>query len=534
MKICGYNFEEFLLKIKEFHGGTAPGIVLGGFMVDAAREYFEDDRSYSAYAESIQCLPDAIQILTSCTTGNKRLKVLDLGRYAIVFYDRNNGEGVRVALDTKALDKWPVLKEWYLRLKPKAEQDLDAILSDMKNAGKSLFSIEKIKFSDENLINKKVGKTDICPICGEYYPLAHGSICRGCSWDLPYEFSEKEVKYNVTNNFGMIKTPVEQSVGKHLLHDVTRVIPKKEKAVAFKRGHLIREEDVNELKAIGKYNLYLEENNTHLSEFIHEGEAALSFAQKMAGAGIVFDKQASEGKVNLSAIEEGLLVIDEERLKKFNMLGNVICASRENYSLLKKGDAIAGTRITPLYISKDDHLRALALLEEGPLFTIHKLRKARVGIIVTGTEVYENLVEEKYGTIMQHKVEQYGCKVIEKRLAPDSVEIISTGIKELVEKGADLIICTSGMSVDPDDVTVESMIAAGAENAHYGIPVLPGCLFFLGKIGQAQLVGVPASGLYDDYFSFDLLLPRLLANIEIKKEDFAKLGHSGLLKYRGT
>lgn len=528
--ICGYSFEEFLNKISEFHGSIAPGLVLGGYMVEMAKSAFEDERSFYAFSESNQCLPDAIQLLTPCTIGNKRLKVLDLGRYAIVFYDKNEGTGVRVSIDTEKLEKWPIIKEWYFKTRPKEEQDLDALLDAMKNAGLSIFSIKKVKVGKEYLGKKKMGKTGICPICNEAYPLSHGSVCRGCAEILPYKELKAPEVYDATNRFGLVKTPVEDAVGKHLLHDVTKVEPNKSKGPAFRRGHLIKEEDIPEFKSIGKFNLYLKENNTHIEEFIHEEEAALAIAEKMVGQGVDFDKKASEGKVNLVAGEDGLLVINENGLKRFNMNKGVICAARKNYSLVKKGDSIAGTRIIPLCISKNDLLKILSVMDSGPIFSVRPLRSAKVGILSTGTEVYEKIVEERYSAIMAEKVEKLGCSVVAKAVAPDSAEKISEGIGKLIEAGADMVICTSGMSVDPDDVTVDGIISAGAENVRYGVPVLPGSMLLLADIGNTQIIGAPACGLHDPYFSIDLVLPRLLAGIDVTEEDLAELGIGGLLK----
>ncbi|NTV90362.1 MAG: trehalose-binding protein [Clostridiales bacterium] len=532
MDICGLSFEEYIEKIEKFHGAIAPGLVLGGFMVSIAKEYFEDERSFYSYAESGQCLPDALQLLTPCTWGNSRLKVLDLGRYAIVLYDKNEGNGIRVFVDTKALDKWKNIKEWYFKLVPKDKQDLDALLSEMKQAGRELYGIQKIKVDSKYLGKKKMGPTGVCPLCGEAYPLSHGSICRGCREPLPYNLTEQTGTqvYDATNNFGLRKTPVENAIGKHLLHDITRVIPQKEKGVAFSRGHLIRTEDVLEMKKIGKFNLYTQEDNLHMEGFRHEEEAALAFASKMAGSGVVFSEKAVEGKADLIAAADGLLVIDENRLKRFNMNKGVICAAKYPYTLVKKGDTLAGTRIIPLYISGEDFVRASAALDQGPIFKVAELRKAKVGILVTGTEVFEGLVEEKYSAIMTDKVEKLGCKVVSVKLSPDSPDTIAEGIKALISEGADLVICTSGMSVDPDDVTVEGIIKAGAQNVRYGLPVLPGSMLLIGDIGNVQVIGAPACGLFKEHFSIDLVLPRMLAGLEVTDEDLAALGSGGMLK----
>jgi formylmethanofuran dehydrogenase subunit E len=532
MNICGLTFEEYLDKITKFHGATAPGLVLGGIMVSIAKEYFEDERSFYAFCESGQCLPDALQLLTPCTWGNKRLKVLEQGRYAIVLYDKNEGSGVRVYVDTAALDKWKNIKEWYFKLAPKEEQDLDALLGEMRDAGRELYGIQKVKVDDKYLGKTKMGRTLVCPICGEAYPASHGSICRGCREPLPYSFTSEDKKpvYDASNHFGLVKTPVEKAAGKHLLHDVTRIIPEKEKGTAFKRGHLISAEDVAGFKSIGKYNVYTQEDNSHLEVFMNEDEAALAFARKLAGDGITFSENVSEGKVNLTADRDGLLVINEESLNTFNGNNGVICAAKYPYTIVNKGDTVAGTRIVPLYISREDYLKAASAMDNGPVFRIADMRKAKVGILVTGTEVYEKLVEEKYSAIMAAKVENLGCTVVAAKIAPDSIEKIAEGIKELIAAGADLVICTSGMSVDPDDVTMEGIIKAGAVNVRYGFPVLPGSMLLLAEIGDVQVIGAPACGLHDPHFSIDLVLPRMLAGLEVTREDIAKLGLGGLLK----
>lgn len=528
MKFGDLTYEEYKERIESFHGTVAPGILLGGFMVNLATENLPKDIFFDVICETKTCLPDAIQLLTPCSIGNGWLKIMDLGRFAAVFYDKYTGVGIRVALDRSKLEQWDEIETWFLKKKSKDQQDTDRLFGQMVDAGTSLFSIEPAKVHKKHLKKKKMGKTVICPICHETYPESHGSICRGCAQELPYDLMDEDGNPKTKGTLLLNKTKVEDSVGSHLLHDIAK-ISKTEKGTAFYKEHVIQEEDIENLRMIGKNYLYLEEKNTFLKDYKHENEVALEFSSVMKGQGVVASSAPQEGKTNFTAQYDGILVFDEDKLCQFNNSFGVICACSKNYSIVKEGQNIAGARAIPLYISNDDYLRAMNILREEPLLKVLPLREAKVGILVTGTEVYENKIEDKYTEIIKSKVEDYNCHVVAREVAPDNVEEISSKIKALIQCGADLIITTAGLSVDPDDVTLEGIVKAGAEDVLYGIPVLPGCMTVLGKIGDVQIIGIPGGGIYNKYFSFDLILPRLLANIEIKREDLAMLGNGGLL-----
>lgn len=528
MKFGDLSYEEYKDTIKAFHGTVAPGVLLGGFMVNLAIENLPKNILFDVICETKTCLPDAIQLLTPCSVGNGWLKILDLGRFAAVFYDKYTGVGVRISLDRSKLEQWDEIETWFLKRKPKDQQDTDRLFDQMFDAGTSLFSIEPAKVHKEYLKKKKMGKTVVCPICDETYPKSHGSICRGCAQELPYDLIDENGNSKVRGTLSLNKTKVEESIGSHLLHDIVK-ISKVEKGTEFYKGHVIQKEDIEKLKAIGKTHLYLEENNRFIKEYKHENEVALGFASTMKGQGVLANNISQQGKVNFIAEYDGILTFDEDKLCKFNNSFGVICTTLKNYTVVKKDQLIGGTKAIPLYISNEDYLKAINILGEEPLMKVMPFRKAKVGILITGTEIYENKIEDQYTEIIKSKVGAYGCQVVAREIAPDNVDQISSKIQELIQSGADLIIATAGLSVDPDDVTLEGIIKAGAQDVLYGLPVLPGCMMVLGKIADVQIVGIPGGGIYNKNFSFDLILPRLLANIEIKREDLAKLGNGGLL-----
>jgi len=186
MNICTYSYDEYLHLIKTFHGSLAPGLIIGGFIVDLALQNLPEGELFDAICETPICLPDAVQILTPCTIGNGWLAVLDSGRFAVTLYEKDSGEGVRVYLDTKKLEKWPEVRDWYLKRKKKEGQDFDLLMSQIKEAGHNLLGMQRVKVDTEKVRRKKLGPVDICPLCGEAYPSRDGDRCRNCAGDTPY------------------------------------------------------------------------------------------------------------------------------------------------------------------------------------------------------------------------------------------------------------------------------------------------------------------------------------------------------------
>jgi formylmethanofuran dehydrogenase subunit E len=184
--ICNYSYQEYLQLAKSFHGHIAPGMVLGGFMVDLAYRHLPEGEFFDALCETKKCLPDAIQILTPCTVGNGWLRVIDIGRFALSLYEKYGGLGVRVYVDPPKLEPFPELKTWFFKLKPKTEQDRDRVLDEIQKAGSTVCSLEEVSLDPEFIkADYRKGFT-LCPLCHEAYPIEHGPLCGGCQGQLPY------------------------------------------------------------------------------------------------------------------------------------------------------------------------------------------------------------------------------------------------------------------------------------------------------------------------------------------------------------
>lgn len=525
MQIGPYSYEEYVNLLKAFHGSITPGMIIGGFMVNLALKNLPEGEFFDAISETRSCLPDAIQLLTSCTVGNGWLTVEDLGRYALTLYEKYGGLGVRVWIDCAKVEKWPEIKNWLFKLKPKEEQDSYELLSQIEQAGASLYSMKPVRVS-QRFLNKKI-KTSIavCPVCLEAYPENHGSMCRACQGDSPYEKSSTDSGYTKGVAPHLKVVSLEHVEGKRLLHDMTRIVPGQEKGAAFIRGQVVEAGDICRLQKMGRQHIYVEDEPYESTDWVHENEAATAFARAMAGDGITPVFPPREGKVNLSAARDGLFMVDQRRLEQFNLIPNVMCASRHGYSVVAKGSPVAGTRAIPLYLARGDFEKAMSVLEGNPLFTVAPMRQARVGILVTGTEVFSGLIKDRFAPIIRAKVENFGCSIVKELIAPDDAVAIRDSVRELVEYKADLIITTAGLSVDPDDLTRRGLEDAGVQDILYGSPILPGAMILLGSINTVQVIGVPACALYFKTTAFDLLLPRLLAGQKITRYDLARLGH---------
>lgn len=517
MNIGPYVLDEYLKLVQSFHGYLAPGLIVGGFMVDLAMRNLPEGILFDAVSETEACLPDAIQLLTPCTIGNGWLRILPFGRYALSLYDKYTGAGVRVHLDARTIDDWPCIKDWYLKRKARKEQDSERLRQEVLEAGTAILRLTPVKVREGLLAKRSKGAIAVCPTCREAYPVKDGGLCRACQGESPYEPT------GARSRPALKLVPVEQGVGKLAVHDMTLIIPGKEKGPAFRRGQEITAGDVCRLQKMGRMHLYVEE--TPDTEWVHEDDAALRFAEAMAGDGVGFTTPPREGKINFTAERDGLFVVNTDMLLAFNRVPGVACATRPAYALVKQGDKLAGERAIPLYLHRDDCMRALDALADGPLLSVKSLRPAKVGILITGTEVFQGLIQDGFGPIIRSKVEAYGCTVVQQIIAPDDRAAIAKGINDLIAAGADLITTTAGLSVDPDDVTRLGLEDAGAADMLYGAPIIPGAMTLLAHIGEVQIIGVPACALFHQTTGFDLLLPRLLAGLTVTREDLARMGH---------
>ena len=326
----------------------------------------------------------------------------------------------------------------------------------------------------------------------------------------------------------LTKIKLEDAVGTELAHDITEIRPGEFKGPAFHKGHTVCNEDLCHLQKLGKNSLYI--INLDKDE-IHENEAAAILADALAGDGIAWKNEPHEGKINLHASADGLLKVDTEALAAFNMVEEVMCATLHNYSLVKKGEKVAATRAIPLVMKRVAIERAAAIARQnGAVLSIKTLQQAKVGLVITGNEVFHGLIEDRFAPILSEKVIALGSKVDGIAFAPDDEEQISKAICNHLDRGCNLIMLSGGMSVDPDDVTRKGIRMAGATEMHYGSAVLPGAMFLVAYVGNVPLLGVPACGLYHRITVLDLVLPRILAGERVGKNELAFLGHGGLCK----
>ncbi|EPD83836.1 MULTISPECIES: molybdopterin-binding protein [unclassified Paenibacillus] len=362
---------------------------------------------------------------------------------------------------------------------------------------------------------------------------------------------------------------VEDAVGLVLAHDLTQIIPGEFKGRLFRKGHQISEEDIPALLSIGKEHIYVLE----LAEgYLHEDEAALRLASAVRGANTE-RTEPHEGKVTLKSAIHGLAKIDKVFVDQVNGIGRIVMSTIRTNTVVKPGQPLAGTRVIPLVIEEEPVARVERLAaqrrsgqaldagslkpendgpadaagksaapsgastaspEEAPaaaagLVAVKPFRSLRAGLITTGSEVFKGRIRDKFGPVVRAKVEALGSKVIDQRFTPDDMDAIVTEIRYFLGLGADLILVTGGMSVDPDDRTPGAISRAGARIVSYGTPMLPGSMLMMAYIGSVPVMGLPGCVMHDPYTSFDVLLPRICAGEEIFREDITEMGYGGLL-----
>jgi hypothetical protein len=322
--------------------------------------------------------------------------------------------------------------------------------------------------------------------------------------------------------------PVEQAVGMVIPHDITEIVKDVKKGCAFKKGHIIRDEDIEHLKRLGKENIYVLSLGV---DEIHENDAASMLAGALAGQNIVYSDSPEEGKITLRAGCDGLLKVDRQALFSFNMLGIVMCSTLHTNTPVKKGEIVAATRLIPLVCSREIIERAVEIATENKaVVSIVSPARRKVGLVITGSEIFYGRITDRFEEVLRTKITALGSELMVVKKAPDDRDAIAAAITECISRGAELIVTSGGMSVDPDDVTKDAIILAGAVHTNYGTPVLPGAMFLCGKIGDIPVVGLPACGMYHKITVFDLLLPRILCGEEIGRQQLAELGHGGLCR----
>lgn len=318
--------------------------------------------------------------------------------------------------------------------------------------------------------------------------------------------------------------PVEKAVGMILCQDVTKIVPGEFKGRAFKKGHIIKEEDIPELLKLGKEHVYVWEAK---EGEIHEDEAAIRIARAVSGENVVFD-EPYEGKSSLKSTIKGLLKVDQELLYEINSVDLVTVASLPDNFTVEEGQKIAGARVIPLVIEEKIINKVEKICSERKIFNVKPYKKMKAGIITTGSEVYKGRIKDRFGPIMIKKLEYFGAEFLGQIFCPDDVNLIIKGINEMLEKNAEVVILTGGMSVDADDLTPKAIKECSDHVVTYGAPVQPGNMFMLAYRGNSALLGVPGCAMYHRTTILDAILPRIFVGERLKKEDFIKMGLGGL------
>lgn len=320
----------------------------------------------------------------------------------------------------------------------------------------------------------------------------------------------------------------KDAVGHVLCHDITQIVKDKVKGVAFKKGHVVREEDINTLLSLGKDHLYVWEKKEGI---LHENEAA-QVLRDICKNKYMEESEVKEGKIELFSTIDGLLKINVDKLREVNSLGEMMIATIHQNFPVKKGDKLAGTRIIPLVIEEEKMKKAKELCGDEPILSIKPFVHKKVGIVTTGNEVFYGRIKDTFGPVIVEKVSEFNVDVLGQTIVNDDPTNITNAILEFIEKGADMVLCTGGMSVDPDDKTPKAIRDTGADIVSYGAPVLPGAMMLVSYYKKNDksipILGLPGCVMYAKRTVFDLILPRIMIDEEITKDDLSRLGLGGL------
>lgn len=323
----------------------------------------------------------------------------------------------------------------------------------------------------------------------------------------------------------MKQIETRQAVGHVLCHDLTRIIPGVTKDAAFRKGHIVTEADIPVLLSMGKDHLYVWERTPGT---LHEDEAAERL-RVLAQNAHMKASQPKEGKIELTAEIAGLFRVDTKRLFAVNSVEDVMIATRHTNTVVKPGDKLAGMRVIPLVIPEERIQAAEQAAGHTPLLELLPFVRKTAAIITTGTEVSENRIADQFTPVIVAKLAAFGVTVVSQAKVADDRDQIVTAIHAAHAAGAELILCTGGMSVDPDDRTPGAIRAAGVQVITYGAPVLPGAMFLLGAFPDGTpVMGLPGCVMYAKTTVFDLVLPRILCGCPVSRADLVKLGHGGL------
>ena len=317
----------------------------------------------------------------------------------------------------------------------------------------------------------------------------------------------------------------QEAVGQILCHDITQIIKGVSKDALFRKGHVIAESDIPVLLSLGKDHSYIWEDSENM---LHENDAA-GILLELCQSENMRATEPKEGKIELIATVDGLLMVDTERLRAVNSLGEMMIATRLSGFPVKNGDSLCGMRVIPLMIEKAKMELAQQVARGEPLLKLLPIKQKKYGLVITGNEVFHGRIKETFAPVVQEKLAEYGCELIAHEVLDDDNEKITTAIKGMLNAGAEMVICTGGMSVDPDDKTPLSIKRAADTIVSYGAPTLPGAMFMLAYMDDGRpICGLPGCVMYAKRTIFDLVLPRLLADVPVTTQWLAGLGNGGL------
>lgn len=322
--------------------------------------------------------------------------------------------------------------------------------------------------------------------------------------------------------------------GMVLCHDITQIIRGVVKDTVFRKGHVVTKEDIPVLLSVGKDHLYIWENNDSM---MHENEGAEVLCELCLGDNMDRSKP-KEGKINISASCHGLLKVNDEALIAVNSFGELMIAARHGNFPVRPGDKIAGTRIIPLVIEKEKMEKIREKVNEitggKPIFEIKEFKGKKVGIVTTGNEVYHGRIEDTFTPVVVDKIKEFKGEMSGHVVLDDDDTKVTAAILKFIEDGADMVICTGGMSVDPDDKTPLAIKNTKARIVSYGAPVLPGAMFLLSYYDRGEgkapvpILGLPGCVMYSKRTIFDLILPRVMADDIVTADEISRLGQGGL------
>ena len=317
----------------------------------------------------------------------------------------------------------------------------------------------------------------------------------------------------------------EDAVGQVLCHDITQIIKGVTKDAVFRKGHIIRPEDVPVLLSVGKDTIYIWENDETM---LHENDAAFILRDICLSENMLAS-EPKEGKIELTAACDGLFLVDLEKLRAVNALGDMMIASRSSGFMVRKGDKLCGTRVIPLVIKKERMEEAKRVAGDAPIMRLIPTRPRKYGVVTTGNEVFYGRIEDTFTPVIEAKLRAFGCEMSEHVILNDDHEKITAAVLDMLDKGCEMVFCSGGMSVDPDDKTPLAIKNTGANIVSYGAPVLPGAMFLISYMPDGRPVcGLPGCVMYAKRTIFDLVLPYLVTDTTVTKEWLAGLGNGGL------